>query len=321
MLFSPKKLLLGAACLLFAGFAAADDCEQGPWQDVTSTGGGGGNRLCATKWKDGRVITGIEVWANKGGVQAVQFYYSDGTNSDAFGKLTDDKHARLDWDPSVDGISQIKTWGNGKGEYLGRVYVRTKKGAELDVGKDTNGQNTFETKVASGIMLGAFGASSDRIDSLGFLFLKSTVAKVSVQDVVFAETPEELNKRMEGLETVVLDYADHTNDHPEANETFTFGKSEDRKTSKKFTNTATNTFGFSHAMELSGKILDLGAKSTTTLSYQYSKATAEESSEEKSVTLTYTVATSLKPGQRVFCRATAMSGVYNGNYDATVSTS
>jgi hypothetical protein len=121
-----------------------------------------------------------------------------------------------------------------------------------------------------------------------------------------------------GLETVVLEYADHTNNHPDANETFTFGKTETRETSKKFSTTATHTFGFSHAMELSGKILDLGASSTTTLSYGYSNEKTEESTQTNSVTLTYTVATMLKPGQRVFCRATAMSGVYNGDFSANV---
>jgi hypothetical protein len=72
-------------------------------------------------------------------------------------------------------------------------------------------------------------------------------------------------------------------------------------------------------LELSGQILDLGASSTTTLTYGYSNAKTEESVKENSVTLTYSVATMLKPGQRVFCRATAMSGVYNGDYEAKVN--
>jgi len=229
------------------------------------------------------------------------------------------EHQRLDWDPSVDGVSQLKTWGNGKGQYLGRVYLRTKKGAELDVGKDTDGQDTFETKVNSGILLGAFGGSGDKIDRLGFLFLKSSIDKITLEDVVFKETPEELNKRMEGLETVIVDYADHTNANSNSTEIFTFTKSETKAASKKFSQSATHTFGWSNAIELSGKILDLGASSTTTLKYDYSHTSSEESSEDHSVALTYTVATNLAPGQRVFCRATAMSGTYKGEYTATAS--
>lgn len=211
MFFSPKKLLLGATLLLSPFLAAADDCSEGPWTDVSSTGGGGGGGFCATKWKSGVVITGVEAWANDKGVRAIQFYYSDGSNSNLYGKIDGDRHAKMEWDPAVDTIDQVRTWGNGRGENLGRVQIRTTQGKELDVGKDTNGQDTFESKVASGILLGAFGASGDLIDSLGFIFLKSKIERISIDDVVFKETPEELNKRMEGLTTVILDYADHTN--------------------------------------------------------------------------------------------------------------
>ncbi|KAH7125511.1 hypothetical protein B0J11DRAFT_308099 [Dendryphion nanum] len=319
MLFSTPKILLGVSALFASSALAKSDCDSGPWTDVSSTGGGDGGPFCATKWKEGVVIKGVEVWANTKSVRAIQFYYSDGTNSQQWGKVDGDRHARMDWDPATDGISQIKTWGNGRGQYLGRVQIRTSKGKELDVGKDTNGQNTYETKVASGIMLGAFGGAGDVIDRLGFLFLKSKVDKISIDDVKFKDTPDQLNKRMEGLETVTLDYADHTNTHPEANQTFTFGKSEQRSATKKFSNTGTHSFGISQAFEISGKILDLGASSTTTLKYDYSKSTTEESSKESAVTLTYTVATALKPGQRVFCKATAMKGSYSGAYTSTVN--
>jgi hypothetical protein len=197
MFFSSKQILLGAACLGLASLARADDCENGPWTDVSSTGGQGGARFCATKHVDGIVVTGVEVWANNKAVQAVQMYYSDGTNSDVFGKINGDKHDILKWDPATDGISQIRTWGNGRGQYLGRVNIRTKAGKELDVGKDTSGQNVFETNVASGIMLGAYGNSADQIDSMGFLFLKSKVDKITIDDVVFKDTPEALNAKKE----------------------------------------------------------------------------------------------------------------------------
>ncbi|KAF2111880.1 hypothetical protein BDV96DRAFT_179717 [Lophiotrema nucula] len=321
MVFSPKKLLIGAATLLasLSGFAHADDCESGPWQDVSYTGGNGGGRFCATKYLSGIVITGVEVWGDGKGVRALQFYYSDGTQSDLIGKIDGDKHGRMDWDPSVAQISQIKTWGNGKGQNLGRVYIRTTAGNELDVGKDTSGQDTFDTKVASGIMLGAFGASGDRIDNLGFLFLKSKISKIDVGSIVFDETPEALNAQQEGLETVVLDYADHTNNLSSSNETFTFSKEISETNTKKYTQTAQHTFGWSNAIELSGEILDLGAKSTTTISYQYQNTHSEENSDEHKISLTYSTSTLLKPGQKVFCRATAMSGKYSGKYGGSVN--
>ncbi|KAF1997078.1 hypothetical protein P154DRAFT_565573 [Amniculicola lignicola CBS 123094] len=321
MLFTSNKLVVGATYFI-AGLTSvvkANDCWDGPFAGLSQTGGGGGGEFCDTKWKEGVVVTGFEAWANSKNVRAFQLYYSDGSNSRLYGKIDGDKHARIDWDPAVDSISQIRTWGNGRAESLGRVQIRTKAGKELDVGKDTNGQDTFETEIGTGIMMGAFGGSGDYIDRLGFSMLRGKIDKISIDDVVFDEDPEALNARMEGLKTVTLDYADHTNDHPEANETFSFGKTETRTASKKFSSTASHTFGWSNAIELSGKILDLGASSTTTLKYEYSKATTEESTTETSVTLTYTVATALKPGQRVFCRATAMYGEYDGDYASTVN--
>jgi hypothetical protein len=132
------------------------------------------------------------------------------------------------------------------------------------------------------------------------------------------ETPEELNKRRQGLETKLVDYADHTNNLKEANETFTFGKTLTRTTSKKWSSTATHTFGISQGFKVEGKVFGIGFESTTTLKYDYANAKTEESSQEESVSLTYSAATSLKPGTSVYCMATAMRGVYDGEYTSNV---
>ncbi|KAF2464789.1 uncharacterized protein BDR25DRAFT_319049 [Lindgomyces ingoldianus] len=284
MLFFTRTAVLGATYLLL-GISKASDCLDGPWTNVTSTGALTGTEFCATKYQSGVVITGVEAWGNTNWIKS----------------------------------ARSKPWGNGFGLRLGRVYTGTKKGTELEVGKNTDGQNVFETNVQSGIILGAFSRSGDRIDQLGFLFLRSKIDSITIDNVVFKDTPEALNEKKQGLEMVTLDYADHTNDHPDANETFTFGKSETRTTSKEYSQTATHTFGFTEAIEVSGEILGLGAKSTTTLSYEYSYASTEESSKEDSVTLTYMVATTLKPDQRVFCKAVAMRGIYKGEYNARVN--
>jgi hypothetical protein len=199
MFFSPKKLLAGAACLLLAASSvAAEWCEGGPWEDLLVIGNTkGGGRFCATKWSEGTVMTGLEVWANKKGVMGIQFYYSDGSSSPLYGKIDGDRTKRLDWDPAVDTITQVRSWGNGRGQFLGRVEIKTAKGGHLDVGKDTGGQDTFEYNVGSGIMLGAFGTSGDLVDSLGFYFLRSKIDKITMDDIVFDETPEMLNERME----------------------------------------------------------------------------------------------------------------------------
>jgi hypothetical protein len=204
MVFSPPKLLFRATLLLssLTGLTHAEDreppvsaCDNGPWTDVSSTGALNGQLWCQTKYTDGIIITGIEAWATDDEVTGLQFYYSDGKSGRQYGKANGGKRGRLDWDPAVVRISQVKTWGNGNAKSLGRVYIRTTDGRELDIGKDTSGQDAFETNVASGVMLGAFGNSGWIIDRLGFLFLKSEVINVSVDDIVFADTPENLNAR------------------------------------------------------------------------------------------------------------------------------
>ena len=186
MFFNPRSLLMGAVALVLSGAATAADCTNGPWTNVRYIGGQGGGEWCDTKYDQGIVISGMEVWASSKAVRAVQFYYSDGTNSQMYGKLDDIKqHDRKDWDPSKDSISQFKSWGNGNGKYLGRIQLRLKSGAVLDVGKDTDGQETYESDVQSGILLGAFGRVGDSIDGMGVLFLKSKVDKITIENVKF----------------------------------------------------------------------------------------------------------------------------------------
>jgi len=134
MLFGTKHVLFAALALFSNVSSAVDDCENGPWiaANIQWTGGPGGERFCATKWKQGIVITGVEVYASGKAVEAIQFFYSDGTNSPQFGEPNEEKKQRLDWDPSVDSLSLVKSWGNGRGQYLGRLYMRTKTGKELD---------------------------------------------------------------------------------------------------------------------------------------------------------------------------------------------
>lgn len=202
MVFSPRKLLAGAACFFLAArsvLAATNDawCTGGPWEDLLVIGDtNDGDGFCETRWQDGIVVTGIEAWASKKGVEGIQFYYSDGKSSKLYGTIVG-QGKRVDWDPSVDKITQFRSWGNGRGQHLGRIEVKLSKGGHLDQGKDTSGQDTFEYNVGSGIMLGAFGTSSSLIESLGIYFLRSKIDKISMDDVVFDETPEALNSKME----------------------------------------------------------------------------------------------------------------------------
>ncbi|KAF2678211.1 hypothetical protein K458DRAFT_436110 [Lentithecium fluviatile CBS 122367] len=326
MFFNPKALLLGATALFFSGLVSAQNgtaqegsCDGGPWKTPIYTGAEAGTAFCHTKYQDGVVMSGIEVWSAKKNIEAIQFYYSDGSNSGTIGKIDKEKeHMRLDWDPASDGLSQVKMWADKKGESLGRIYLRTKNGQELNLGKEGD-TDPVETQVQSGMLLGASGRADGMVNGLSLLFLGSKVDKITLSDVVFDETPEELNKRMQGLQMTILDYADHTNAMQDSNETFTFGKTETRTQSKEYSTTQTHTLGFTHSVEISGKLMGIGMSASNELSYSYANAKTETSSTQTTVSLNYVSATMLKPGQRVFCRATAMFGQYKGDYTSTMN--
>jgi len=329
MVFNPKSLLVGATALFFTGLVsaqnttspapAAGSCTGGPWKEPQYTGAEVGTEFCHTKFKDGIVMNGIEVWSAKKNIEAVQFYYSDGTNSGMIGKVNKEKeNKRIEWDSATDGISQVRLWTDKKGESLGRIYIRTKNGQELNLGKEGK-TDPVETVVNTGMLLGVSGRADEVVNGLSFLFMGSAIDKITVQDVKFEDTPEELNKRMQGLQMMILDYADHTNAMTDSNETFTFGKTETRTQSKEYSTTQTHTIGAKQSWGVTGTLLGvIGATSTTELSYSYANAKTESNRQETSVSLNYVVATMLKPGQRVFCRATAMFAQYKGDYTSNV---
>lgn len=117
---------------------------------------------------------------------------------------------------------------------------------------------------------------------------------------------------------MIIDYADHTNNQKNATDDFSFSKKQSRTVTKTYTQTAATTFGITEAVELSGEILGIGAKSTTTLKFETTNTDSTSDATADTAELTYSTTTTVPPGGRVYCRATAMSGVYKGSYSANV---
>jgi hypothetical protein len=195
--------LVGLAALFSVGVLAASDCDTGPFHGGISWVGGseGGDDFCATKWKQGIVITGIEAWANHETLRAIQFKYSDGSLSEVYGRADGEKNARIEWESTKTHVEKITLWGNGIGTRTGRIYVRLSDGKELDVGKDTRGQTPYEQKVDSaqtgGILLGAFGRRGFDVNALGFIFLGSKVKKIKIEDITLDDDIKTLNAKQQ----------------------------------------------------------------------------------------------------------------------------
>ena len=319
MRFSATQIVLGVAALI--GLSQADDCSNGPWSNVQSVGGGGGKDWCETKHKEGITISGLEVWGSSKYVEQIQFSYSDDTVGPIIGKVFDgSSHQKLEWDPSATVVESLNLWGNGNGKYLGRVQLTLTDGKSLDVGKNTKGQTVYSPKVGSGIILGAYGAQDDIINRVGFLFLKSKVDKVKISDLEFDEKPQDLNKRKQGIQIVTLDEAKFSNNQQSSNQTVTFAKTNTQTKTTSFTQTNAHKLGVKVGVEVEGKVLGFGgAKFSSELSYEYTNTQSKETSQTTTVTLTYSTAVNLKPGETVYCRATAQQGSYKGGYNSKVS--
>jgi hypothetical protein len=107
--------LLGLATAFIAGVAAIGDCDQGPWGNPFAIGdihddSKADVEICETQWKQGRVVSGIEVWATKKNLAGIQLFYSNGEESHMIGSKEGDHHQKLTWDPKLDTVDELNMW-------------------------------------------------------------------------------------------------------------------------------------------------------------------------------------------------------------------
>lgn len=328
---SPSKLLFGATVAATALFdlAQAGGCDNGPWTGVHAIGEThpDPNKMvpfCATLWDSGIPITGLDVWYDEAeGINAVAVSYSNGDKSAPYGVPgSSPGYQSFTWDYSQTFIESLSLWGNGGGGQLGNIRLVLTDGRTLDVGnrKDTRSKKTeFVIDVASGIMLGFGGWGADNIKQGYFLFLRSQIDRIEMTNPVFDDSPENLNAEQRGLQTVMLDYSDHLNANEGANETFTFANQIQKTDSTTTTSQITHTFGTKITIGWEAKLLTFDLKNSLELSYQYSDQRSEAVTTQTQVQVSWSAATTLKPGQHVYCRATAMYGQADLGYTATIN--
>ncbi|KAF2870112.1 hypothetical protein BDV95DRAFT_608132 [Massariosphaeria phaeospora] len=331
-MFSKFATVIGAGALLFSGLASAADpkaCESGPWTDVHAIGNAKiTHQWCDTKHAEGIPITGIEAWANEHTIQAVQFYFADGTAGPQIGMPDNDgtseskvtkKHQRIDWDMAGNQIKQVKLWGNGKGTSLGRIQIRTDK-EEFDVGKLTGKQQAFDIKVNSGILLGAYGGVKDStVEVMGFLFLKSEIKSMSVENFQTSDTPEQLNEKMQGLQEMTSHEAHYSLEFKNLSSNSWFGMDATYSTSKSIAIANSHTITAGGSWSAKGSVLGIAeVTSTYSLSYAYARTDTETNEQTSSTTFKYQIVVSSVGTQDVWCRATAWYGKYEGEWTGQV---
>lgn len=207
-----RNILLGAGALFAAG-VVADDCEGGPWDETVWMGrpqdDPAGNYFCDTKWKQGLVVTGVTIWAEKYHIKGLRFKYSDGSEGDLHGQAT----GNPDWTPAApknsltwredETLRAVKMWNNwndGNGpDAVGRIEVsvgEVKLEVSSDVGDTSKSDNRgTEIPLNSGVLLGARGKQGQWVESLELLFLSDKVVSSTLIDMELGSSLEEWNAK------------------------------------------------------------------------------------------------------------------------------
>jgi hypothetical protein len=177
---------VAAVTALFGTAQANEDCyENGPWKSH-SVGYDTGGPFCATRWKQGGAINGVQAWYNGDSINGIEFQYTDGAAPERFGQMYGDKKDWLQWDTTKEEVEAITIWPNGRSdvERVAAIQI-TIRGREPwmagNVPKKTQGYDSPVVNGA-GIIMGAFGKHGGSIDFLGFMMLESGIKDRNIQD-------------------------------------------------------------------------------------------------------------------------------------------
>ncbi|KAF2869574.1 hypothetical protein BDV95DRAFT_609112 [Massariosphaeria phaeospora] len=326
MLVTAKALLWGAIALPsvlafdmnYQGGRCNRDIMNG---DTHLIGGGDGMDFCEQRSDYGVVINGIEVWADKDGVNGLRVRFTDGSNSPQLGRQLGD-HKEASWKPDEgDLLSNIDLWGNGNGRHVGRIRLRFSSGYVFEHGKDVNGKNPFELNVGGGIMLGIAGLHSpDKvINQLTFRMLKSNIKSTEIGDLHYEEDTDAIIAQKKGIEGRIISEAHFQNNQTNGN--YMDYKIEQRwSTSSKsqWSLTQTHTIGGKYTYKSSAKVLDVGVEHSFELSYSYANAAMEGGEKAEDDIRVSSASGKLDPGEEVWCRAIAQRGAYDGAFSTKI---
>ncbi|KAL5444458.1 hypothetical protein PMIN07_010358, partial [Paraphaeosphaeria minitans] len=326
MKFSQKSTLSAiAAITAFIGRTqAVGDCDGGgPWNS-NPVGYDTGSEWCATKWKSGAAINGIQGWANGDSVNGIEFQYTNGVAPERFGQMTGGKKEWLSWDTTVDTVESITMWPNGHSD-VRRVAAIEIKISNRDpwrigtVPRKTQGYDSPVVKGA-GIIMGAYGRHGGSIDALGFLMLDSAIKNRNVND--FALNEDSVNGNNEALKNQKPEAIDSFSQENWTGENMTYQV--DRRIEKtrswSTTRTSSKTFGGSVGTKIDFGLPAIGLGGSVTTEFHWETVSTWENTEEGSETteLFFSVGGNIPKGEAIYCEALAFSGKYDLDYGSTI---
>lgn len=196
MKFSQKPVLsaIAATTAFFSGAQAIGDCDDGPWR-TNLVGYDTGGPWCATLWKQGAAINGIQAWYNGDSINGVEFQFSNGAPTQTVGSAIGDKKDWLRWDTTVDQVESITVWPNGYSDVrrVAAIKIKISNQEAWQAGSPPPKTQGYDTPVVNGagILMGATGRGGGSIDQIGFLMMESAIKDQNVND--FKPTDDSLN--------------------------------------------------------------------------------------------------------------------------------
>jgi len=192
--------VIAAITALFGRAHGIGDCDGGPWNSH-AVGYDTGSEWCATKWKDGGAINGIQAWANGDSVNGIEFQYTSGVAPERYGQMTGDKKEELTWDTTKDTVESITVWPNGRSEVrrVAAIEIKISNRDAWRVGTVPPKTQGYDSPVVNGagIIMGAYGRQGGSIDMIGFLMMDSAIKNRDVKD--FSPNSDSLNANNEEL--------------------------------------------------------------------------------------------------------------------------
>ncbi|KAF2642686.1 hypothetical protein P280DRAFT_506049 [Massarina eburnea CBS 473.64] len=336
-------LIKGLALLSLSSLGLADDCTDGldnnyVFGNPTLVGQQYSDSdkafYCETRWKDGLVVNGIELWANKWNVQAFRVRYSDGSWSNIHGnKDYKDVHdnKQITWDSGTR-IEKIQYYENHARDSPGSFHWKVEGEDEVDVGASSLWKSIKTADISSGLLLGVWGKADDSafISSMQLLFLKTDVESAQITDMVFDSSIDDVNAKLSGIDNVYLARVAIKNTNTDGtNKTYTFSNSATRQntlsTTQSTTNTVTAGTSLSVSAEVGVPLLGEGkVDATVSASYSYTHMTSTDTTESTAWTMSWNEGVTgnlLAPGTAAVCSATAYQGKYSSGYTSTVTAS
>ncbi|KAF2868772.1 hypothetical protein BDV95DRAFT_579284 [Massariosphaeria phaeospora] len=330
MLFPHPNLLLRASTILsLACFGFASDCGEGPFGEAQLSGKTwdriGGIDYCETRWKDGLLITGIEVWANKHHVRGLQITYDNGLKSPIYGTADgdEDRHDKIAWDATAP-VTKVTKWNNIDNDAVGRIRIEV-GGKTLEVGANIKKKNDGEdVMVHSGLLLAANGRAGDFMDSLEWKFMGATLQEATMEEITFENSIDTWNSEKRNIEPVSLSEVIFKNSNEKGfNKTFTFRNSKGVTESKVITQTHQQMFGTRVAVLVGGKVgipllAEAKTEVTTEVSYQNTRISTEGKQEDNARSFEWSELGPLLPGKAVNCTSFVMRGTFISDYQSVI---